>query len=470
MPSVCGGRIGRLGLLVNRSRLLMETILRVAFASGSKFVGVGLAFCMSLVFARQMDPVEFGLYSIGFSLAGLLWPFVALGQPISAMRFWPTLAERYGVPTANFVIVRGTKMVALGSTVLAISGVALFLLKPNSSGLFSQPEFLIWVGLFGLTLAFSQFLTFALRAQGNLGWSLVPRDVIWRVLAIAAALHLGQMSGLTGLIVATIALVIITAAQLWRVFGLRVTGGVRFSIQRPNENELTEIRRAQWGLMGVDVARQWIQQSSTVVVALFLGPLAAGGFFAAQRLANLLSLTLVGTNQVSGPAIAKDWHAGRVSDVQRLVTAMVSIATLSSLFGLAFFIVLGSWLLSWFDAGFSGFYWSLITLCVGQVVSSACGPNGHLLNLAGMERTLFVVTMISGVIGLASTIVGAASGGVLGAAIGTTFGVVLWNVWVTWLCSSRLGILPIHPAHLFHWKETLTELRRKRRAFKGAGQ
>lgn len=449
---------------------LRRAILSSILGGVYKFGGVALAFFVMLLLAKKMDPVEFGIYSIGFSLANLAWPLATLGQPMSAVRFWPTFAERYDVPTANFVLLRGLKLITLGAVIMLAVFVLVSRVDIEVGVLSARADVIVWTGIFSVSLAYSQFLCFALRAQGLLNWSLTPRDVLWRVGVIGIALMSGEMTGLGGLALTGLVLGTVTLAQLLRMVTMRGPDGRVFAITRPPAAEIAAMRHAQWGLCRLDIARQWLQQAATLVVAFFLGPAAAGAFFAAQRLANLLSLVLVGTNQVSGPMIARDWHAGRKDDLQRLTTAMVVAATVSSLIGLIFFGLLGRWMLGHFDPAYRSAYWALMVFAFGQLVNSACGPNGHVLNLAGQERSLLKVSVIVGIANIVFTAVGAMFGGVLGAAIGSTLATILWNAWATVLCARRLGVMLVHPTHVRSILTTLKEIVSRRRAWKGKGK
>lgn len=439
-----------------QSRSRRNIVLASLLGAFYKLSGVGLAFAVLLVLAKQMNPVEFGIYSIGFSVASLAWPTATIGQPVSAVRFWPVFAERYGVATANFALIRGLKLVTLGSISLFSVFVILSRMDLEIGALAGQPNAILWTGLFAVALAYSQFLCFALRAQGLLHWSLTPRDILWRLGVIAIALMSGDMTGLDGLALTGLVLSAVTLAQLVRMLTLKGPDGSKFTTATPSDDEIQRMKHAQWGLYGAAIARQWLQQSATIVVAVFLGPVAAGAFFAAQRLANLMSLVLVGTNQVSGPMISRDWHAGRLDDLQRLTTAMVVVSAASSVVGLMFFSVLGEWMLSHFDPAYRNAYWALMILAFGQLVNSACGPNGNVLNLAGEERSLLKVTIAAGIANIVLTAAGAYWGGIIGAAVGSTFATIIWNAWATILCIQRLNVFLVHPKHIRNIAKTLS--------------
>ncbi|RPE71863.1 O-antigen/teichoic acid export membrane protein [Pacificibacter maritimus] len=458
-----------MGRLMTDTKRASRSPLIIASAIGGlyKFAGVGLAFLVLLVLAKQMTPVEFGIYSIGFSIASAAWSLATVGQPVSVVRFWPTLEEKYDTATANFVLIRGLKIVSIGAALMLAAFGVISLLDLNLGAVSASSSALLWTGLFTVALAYSQFLCFALRAQGLLNWSLVPRDILWRAGVIVIALAAGDLTGVQGIALTGLVLTTVTLAQLIKMLRIQGPNGEKFQTRRPPQEEIAKMQSAQWGLYGVNIARQWLQQAATIVVAIVLGPVAAGAFFAAQRLANLLSLVLVGTNQVSGPMIARDWHAGRKDDLQKLITAVVVFTAATSVLGLIFFGAFGGWMLSQFDPSYRNVYWALIAMACGQLVNSACGPNGNLLNLAGEERSLLKVSVVSGIANIIFTAGGAYFGGVLGAAIGTAMATVLWNLWATLLCARKLGILLVHPSHLRNVRTTLKEVIARKRGRKG---
>lgn len=447
--------------------LRSKSIIALAMSGLYKFAGVGLAFLVLLVLAKQMTPVEFGIYSVGFSIASAAWALATVGQPMSVIRFWPTHEEKYGTATANFVLLRGLKIVSIGAALMLATFGVISLLDLDFGASSASSSALLWTSLFAVSLAYSQFLCFALRAQGLLNWSLFPRDILWRLGVIVIALLAGNLTGVQGIALTGSVLATVTLAQLIKMLSLKGPNGEKFQTRRPPQEEIVKMQSAQWGLYGVNIAGQWLQQAATIVVAIFLGPVAAGAFFAAQRLANLLSLVLVGTNQVSGPMIARDWHAGRKEELQKTITAVVVFTATTSVLGLFFFGVFGSWMLNQFDPSYRNVYWALIALAFGQLVNSACGPNGNLLNLAGEERSLLKVSVITGVLNIIFTALGAYYGGVIWAALGSAMATVLWNVWATHLCARKLNIVLIHRSHLRNVHIILKDVIARKRGRKG---
>lgn len=435
-------------------------------AAGLKFAGVGLSFLFLLVLAQKMSALEFGIFSVGFSVAHLTWCFATFGQPVTSVRFWPVLDERYGPATANLVIERGFRIVGLLSLLMFAVFVVVANLNLEIGELSGQSVALIWSGVLAVALALSQFMCFSLRARGDLMWSLTPRDVVWRAIVIVVLLFVDEITGMQGLRLAALVLLGVTAAQVLRFARFRRAtlaaepSGAAATIP---PTELAEMRRAQWGLWGVNISRQWLQQAGTVVVAIVLGPIAAGAFFAAQRLANLLSLVLVGTNQVSGPMISRDFHAGRKEGLQTLISVLVVITAGASLVGLIVFAVIGRWMLGLFDPEYVNAFGALLVLGFAQLVNSACGPNGNLLNLAGLERRLFVVTIVAGIANLGLTALGAYYYGLLGAAVGAAAATILWNVWATAICANSLGIYILRPRDILNFKALFNELKARRR-------
>jgi len=423
-----------------------------------KSVSVLCGFFMVLVLSSRMTPVEFGVYSIGFSTAMLAHPLVLLGQGAVLTRFWPPFAERYGLATAHFVVLRGLAFVGAG-------GVAVFAaFAAAASGLDLGPlaarrDIILCSGALAVCLGFSRVLTESLAAQGLIGWALLPSEICWRVGVILIALLADRMTGADGLVALSLALGFMTAVQALRLLGgLRSAGMGVLRCKRPPRREIAAMWRAQWAFCGLAVASAWMTRSSTVCVGIVLGPVAAGAFFAAKRLAGLMFLVPVGTNVVSGPLIARDWHAGRKEDVQKLTTVMVVFAASAASASALVFLVLGEWLLTVFDPSYAQAFPTLLILCIGQFVNGACGPNANLLRLAGLERSLLKITVAAGVANVALTSVGAIHGGIVGAAAGTAFATVSWNLCATWLCKSRLNIQPLRMKHLFHPSATLRDI------------
>jgi len=223
------------------------------------------------------------------------------------------------------------------------------------------------------------------------------------------------------------------------------------------------------GFFGLATAKTWLSSAATVVVGVVLGPVAAGAFFAASRLANLIFLPALGTSIASAPLIARDWHASRFEVVRKLITAMVLLITAMTGAGFLLLIGFGRWILTLFDPNYADAWGALIVLCLGQLVNAVCEPTKNLLTLADQEHSLLGITATAGVVGLGLTAAGGHYGGLTGAAVGASLSLILWNGWTVRLCAKRLHVSPLNREYLRKPGRTLKDIAAARARMRADG-
>ena len=421
--------------LSRASRLAANPLLRklaggAALGGAIKIIGMGLAFVFFVVIARVTTPEQYGIFAAAFSLATIAGFAATLGQHTAILRFWPALDEAHGPDIAAHAVARGLKLTGLGAVaVLLIFGLFGFA-RPQIAAFGADPLIYPAIGLMSAAFALSEYGAGALRARGALISALAPRDIVWRLAVIGAAFALGSLTGAGALWLAAALLICLAGGQiallardLWR----------RRSAPALPVLERDRMRHAQWGLWGNAVVGPVSQHAATVIVGIVLGPAAAGAFFAADRLAKLLSIALVGVNQIAGPMLARSWHAGRMKEVRLVFLAAAGLSFAAALAGFAVFALFGRFALSMFDPAYADAYWVLLILAAGQLVNTACGPNAVLLMMRGRERVVFIAQATWAVLTVSLSALLAGKAGVDGAAIGASIGLIGLNLTLSYI-------------------------------------
>lgn len=178
----------------------------------------------------------------------------------------------------------------------------------------------------------------------------------------------------------------------------------------------------------------------TIVVATVLGPVAAGAYFAAERIAKLLSIALIGVNQIVGPMIARSWRAERLDEVRLLVLGGSAMAFFVASIGFFAYLLVGRFALRLFDPAYSDAYGVLLILAAGQLVNAICGPNNYLLNMVGLERTYMWIMLGWGGAAVVLISLSALLFGITGAAVGAAVTMIGWNLTILYVAESHLNI------------------------------
>lgn len=409
-----------------------------------KLASAGLTFLLFVVAAVVTDQRQFGLFSTAYAGASLVSFFSLVGQHAAVMRFWPQYADGGDIASANGLMARAIRVCLAGIAVSTLLVAAAGFLPVIGGGVAEwRPLCLATAGL-TFALGWSEFTSCALRAKNILIGSLLPRDIVWRVLTIAAFAGSGLISSEIGAVTATwlAAVLLLLCVMPQTLVLLRDT-------HRMPRGPLTDAQKAEFktvtlGLWGVTALPPALGQASTLLVAAILGPEAAGAIFVADRVMRLAVLALNGINQALAPQIAGTFHRGDHAHVQRIVGLAAIAGFAVALFMLTVYVFLGRSILAVFDPAYATgtMHAALIVLGLGALVGTACGPTELVMQLTGLQRALLRTLVVVNAIGLGATAVLTASLGPIGAALGMAGTMMAWCVIGAAITRRRIGIDP----------------------------
>jgi O-antigen/teichoic acid export membrane protein len=208
--------------------------------------------------------------------------------------------------------------------------------------------------------------------------------------------------------------------------------------------------RAALPLLVTGIARDLNAEAGMLVMGTFLPPDDAGLFRAATRLASLPTFVLTAMNLSFQPVAAALFATGDLAAIERLGVRASRVAVVLSLPIVAVFLLAGGPVLSVFGPGFSEAAPALAILAFGHLFNVACGSVGVILVACRREDDAARGLVFSCVVTLAANLVLVSTLGLIGAAIATTLGLVVWNVALSWLTWARLGIVPA----AFSWRRS----------------
>lgn len=406
-----------------------------------KIGAAGLSFLMFLMLARAMSAEEYGRFGFGFSLAMFLSVIASLGLHTGILRWWPEFTAKKLPDKAVAVLVFGLLWSAIAAVGMAVAlGLAIPML--GWWGM-TALDYLYAAALLVVPLTLSEYVASALRAQGSVVWALAAKDIVWRAGFIALAIYaIGAAMGLSAggvFLFAAVVLMGLVLLQLGRLFG----GSRAWPVgQAPTIKEGPELLRTALPMWGASVLYAFSQYVDVVLLGMFISPEEVGPYFAATRVANVLGLMLIAANMVAAPIISRLFHSdehARMQQVLRMIAIGVTVPTLLA-FGLI--VAAGVPLLEIFGPGFSEAYVPLIILSAAFGFNAVCGPTGYLLQMTGHQRDYALIMLVTYGFTLAIQLVLIPTIGTVGAAIGTLFGLVAWNLWARHLALTKLNLDP----------------------------
>jgi len=409
-----------------------------------KLASAGLSFLMFVAVAMVMDGRQFGLYSAAYAGASLVSFFASVGQQSTVLRFWPQYVGLGDHSSAHGMMARAI-LVALAGLV----GSSLLILMVGFLPFIGKgtPEWLslcVAAAVLSFALGWSEFTSGAFRAKNALISGLLPRDIIWRagtIAAIAAChfMHI-EMSAVAATHLTALLLILSVVPQTL----LLVRDTARAKRGPLTEGQKREFKTVTLGLWGVTSLPPALGQVSTLLVAVILGPEAAGAIFVADRTTRFVALALNGINQALAPQISSAFYSGDRAHVQRITNLAALGSFAIALCVLAAFWIFGGFILSMFNPTYDTptMRATLVIFGIGATFATACGPIEILLQLTGLQHALFKVLVVVNILGLGATAVTTYFFGPIGAAVSIAGTVIAWTAIAVSIARRRIGINP----------------------------
>lgn len=440
-----------------RAQLLRGGVSGLVVRAGAILAGL----ISSIALARLLGPESYGIYAFVFSLISLFGLPVKMGLPTLILRETARADQ-----AADGALMSGIwrwsdrAMALMAAVVLGISGLYIWLV----SGL-ESPRMMALLCALPLVplIGWAEARGAAIRGLRRVALGVAP-DKILRPLLLAGAVVTVSWLSFTPLSAAQVYLLHCGVA----VVSLAVAYGIAIRI-RPHHPgaEIPRTTPRAWIAAIVPLsALAGLQVVSHNTDILMLGTLASDAQVGIYRVAlsgaNVALVGLTTINLVLQPYFARACGAGDHRQLQRLAAAGARYSLMAALPFLAVYWFGGIWLLNLiYGEAYTGAFWALIILCLGQTVSAFFGSAGNLLTMSGREWIAASGLLVSTAVNVALNWFLIPRYGIEGAAIATSVSIAVWNIvlwvagWVTLrVDSSPLGLRPMPPGSLFRMVKT----------------
>ncbi|MDZ7790914.1 MAG: lipopolysaccharide biosynthesis protein [Xanthomonadales bacterium] len=428
-------------------------VVRASSAAGTiKGAGLVAAFLLQMLLARVVaDPSEYGVYAWGQNLLFLLGSLFALGIPLATSRLVAVHAGRGDRDSLDHVGRSGARWLALASLAGASIAVGVVFLLPEAA--FSElprPVALLSIAASPL-VAFTLFHQAMARAQSRLVSAFLPTQVLRPVFAggLSVAWFLwvdSNPSGIEVLFAVALSLLLVLIVQ-WFIARRR-----RLAPSNDGSGDGSATDRQNYGsdriiptalpMFATRLSDIFIQYGNVLVLGIIGGPLAAAGFFVADRLSHLASVPRSVISSVVQPWLASA-HAEH--DEQRLqqVVRHAGHTTLWPTLAIAATVAIaGHFLLGLFGMEYRSAFPILVVLLSSHVLGAALGPAQQLLMMTGHQKSVMHVMALASLCHLLLLLVMIPWLGAVGAAFATLVSTLVARIGCLRLVRSRLKIEP----------------------------
>jgi len=145
------------------------------------------------------------------------------------------------------------------------------------------------------------------------------------------------------------------------------------------------------------------------------------------RVAGLLSFVLIATNSVIAPKISRNFVAGNLTDLVRIVRNTARVSLILSLPICLVFLLFPSTVLSLFGSEFTSGATALQILCLGHLFNCYSGSVFYTLNMTSGHKVVGIISFISATLLIALSYILIPLYGINGAAIAASFIMILHN-------------------------------------------
>ena len=426
-------------------KVAREDLLTAAKGGSVSFAGrlfeYAVRFILGIVIARALGVEQYGLYTLGITVALIASNVAMLGLQVGMVRFLPPAIRQKDAPTIRGILQICVGLPALVSLVLAAG---LFLLaSPIANLVFHDPRLYPVLCIVSLLIPLEtlSFLAYTVTiSYKKPQYSVIANNIVVplaKLILAVAFLSVGYST--LGVLVAQV------VASLIGMWMMLYFVNLLFSLK----HLIGYARRNSRQLLGYSLPAYlgWIvntvRSSLTTIVLGVVGLTAGVGVFAAaSRFSMIGSMFYLAIGNISTPIIA-DLHSNRQS-IQMKAYYQTTTRWLL-MFNLPVFltsVLFAKPLLSIFGDDFTAGATSMMVLAIGTLVYTCTGVGANILDMTDHPKVNTVNSVFMLFITIALTFVFVPKQGVVGAAIATSLSTVLVNL----VCLIEVWVLlGMHP-------------------------
>lgn len=405
----------------------------------SKMATAGLTYLMYVILAGVMGINAYGSFAFGLSLATILAIGANFGQQTAILRYWPEAMVAGRADRAALALRAGGAVTLIAGMTITLALLAATALGAAMGG--GPLAHLFAAAALVLPLAFAEYWSAALRAQGSAWTGLLPRDIIWRaamplvVLGLNAAGLLLSGWGALLLTAAVLALALVVQVFLAQARGYAIAPGF---VGLPGY--WRDHGKASRSFFLGTVLDSVALNADIIFVGLLVAPAAAGIYFNAFRTAGLLTLFMFAIQLVIAPMVAQHFHAGEMRKAQAITALCTWAGFLFSVVVFLGYVLFGREVLGLFGPGQEAGYPVLILLSIGLLFDAATGPSRIVMMMTGHERAYVRLFGTIVVLGMLVQIAVIPTGGLVAAAWVNMLTRIASQAAIAWWSFARIGI------------------------------
>ena len=407
------------------------------------FMGVG--FLTTVLLARALGTVEYGVYNYVMTWVELLLIMGQLGLPriitrnisiYQASKEWSLLKGtlRYASLASG-----GTSLI-----LVVIAGVIVWIINRPEAGGVEQSGVLLafWIGLLlipGRSIGTINEAT--LQGLHHIVYSQIPNNVVRPLLFVGfvGVLYLLFPAQTSAPLVIALHVAATGLTLLYSIYTVRKMFPA-LARQAAPIYRIPEWSYSALPLLLSSGLRVLNARFSILVMGSTVGAEAISFFSVATLFATLISLPLVAANTAVAPSIANLYAGNDLKRLQAVLLRSVRITFWVAVAIAVMIILFHGPLLAIYGKEYKQAGGTLMILSIAQLVSVGCGSVGFLLTMTGHEWDTLRILAGSLVINVILNVLLIPTWGIEGAAIANASSTIAWNLTSVWVAWRRLSI------------------------------
>lgn len=405
-----------------------------------KAVNMALTLVTGVLMARSLGPENYGVYAFVLSLITLLALPTHAGLPTLIIRETAKnqLNKNWGL-LKGLLKLSSSFVWAYSILIALVAAVFVYWFWQGAESIKTQT--FLWALLLLPLIAFEGIRTSTLRGLRWVVSSQLPEQIIRPLIT---ACILGSVLLLGNKIDAVVA-VQINAISVFIAFLVGL-----FLLAKALPKQINQVKAeyaiVPWAASLLPLSLYaGLKMLDTQVSILFLGFLASsedvGLFRVVATGAALVSFGLTAVNMALAPQVARLYAAGEIEKLQRVITLSTRVVAAISFPVALVFILWGKGLISLvFGAEYAHAAPALAILCVGQLVNASMGSVALVLNMTGHDKKNLIGVAAALVSNIVCGLLLIPYWGLIGAAIGYSVSLTVWNLLLYYQTRKATGI------------------------------
>jgi O-antigen/teichoic acid export membrane protein len=451
---------------------IMSIVKRLAgqssfFLLGNLFTLI-VGFVFQIYLAKQLGASGLGVFGVLESCVGVGTALLGFGIAQTMMRFIPGHVQNNEISEVRLLVGRGFIYTALSG---AVGCLFVYLLLPviiKQWPTLQGYEIEMVVMSLMIPLGMLNFLsTQVLRGFYDVVHIVVGSSFLQLTMKVLVAIIMFSFGmHLLGYIWAVIISTLV--ALSWSVFGVRRHLHMLLKTEPIEMKLLPEWKKYAGVMYGNSLLSFWSVPLDRFLLGAFLGANVVGVLMVAKMIFALPGIFLQMFLAIVAPMLSSAHAAGKADEVQRIYHLCTDWLVRISFPLIVFLMIYAEPVLGIFGSEFADEGVTLLRiLLVAQFVSLACGPIGNVLNMCGLEKMMFRISLLNVIVSTMILVVLVPFYGLPGVGLSVFFGTVYPNLAALYVAKKNLKlkwwdrnfnkwILPaistVLLASLFSWK------------------